>query len=166
MDCKTLLFFKRKSKQNGIISIEFVMAVPILFILLMFFLEMCRMISLCAVIDLAIAESGRYTARTNISADGYKATFIKHLKGTKSLFNYFLPSAYDSDKGIDINVTYCASIPDIINRKCNNDSSLKFAIYNINYDYKPLFLSLPSVINEKISFHRNIVYVQEALRFR
>lgn len=165
MDLKTLIFFSRKTKQNGTISIEFVATVPILIILILFFLEMCRMISLCAAIDLALAESGRYTARASISDHQYKQQFISDLKKrNKSLFNYFLPSAYDGDKGIDVNVTYCASLQDIINNNCNDNSTLKLAIYNINYNYKPLFLSLPNSIKNKISFHRKIVYIQELSR--
>lgn len=165
MYLKTLMLFSRKTKQNGIISIEFVAAVPILFILLLFFLEMCRMISLCAAIDLALAESGRYTARASISDRQYRQQFMQDLRNrTNSLFNYFLPSAYDGDKGINVNVTYCASLQDIINNNCNDNRTLKLAIYNINYDYKPLFLSLPNSIKNKISFHRKIVYVQELSR--
>lgn len=165
MDLKKLMLFSRKTKQNGIISIEFVAAVPILIILLLFFLEMCRMISLCAAIDLALAESGRYTARASITDRQYKQQFIWDLQNRKtSLFNYFLPSAYDSNKGIDVNVTYCATLQDIIKNNCNDNSTLKLAIYNINYNYKPLFLSLPNSIKNKISFHRKIVYVQELSR--
>lgn len=165
MDCEILTVVRRKAKQNGIISIEFIAAVPVLFILLLFFLEMCRMISLCAVIDLALAESGRHTARLSITSETYRQAFLTHLKNNKrSLFNYFLPTAYDSDKGIKVNVTYCASLQDIINSKCNDNQSLKFAIYNINYDYKPLFIALPNMVKDKISFRRKIVYVQEQSR--
>lgn len=165
MNFRELKFIHQKNKQSGVIAVEFAMTIPVLFLLLLFFLEICRIISLCAVIDLALAESGRYTARTTVNTQQYKSIFEKHLRENRSsLLNYFLPDAHDKDIGINVFVTYCESVNDIIKNTCNNDPSNKFAIYNINYRYKPLFLGLPNIIKSKIGFDRKIVYLQELAR--
>lgn len=147
------------SKESGTISIEFALSIPILFVLLMLFLELCRLISMCSIIDLSLAEAGRQSARTRISEQTYLQVFEQQLRNNRhSLYSIFVPTSADD---VEVTITYCEDIQAIIDNNCDSDSSKKLAIYNVAYTYLPTFIFLPEAVLQQVAFKRSAVYVQE-----
>lgn len=147
---------------KGTASIEFSLVLIPFLVSILFIMELCRVMYLTAAIDLALAESARYTS-LEPSVTHYEQNFNKMLND-----NIVLWPLLSSGQSVDATVRHCEKISDLRNTASNctiDDASRKkmLAIYSLTYHYKPLFFIFNDGHFDSL-FTRKVIYIQEAKR--
>lgn len=146
-------------ERKGVVAVEFALVFIPFFTLVLFTMELSRVIYLYAAIDLSLSEASQHASYAG-NADGgndytnlFNAAFQQNIEKTPLLFK---------DDRADITVKYCDSIDKIITKNCSgsNSTGMPLAIYSISYHYKPVFFIFPSNFLQS-SLTRNIIHVQE-----
>ena len=146
-------------ERKGVVAVEFALVFIPFFALVLFTMELSRVIYLYAAIDLSLSEASQRASyagtagEANDYASLFNIAFKNNIEKTPLLFN---------DDTVDITVKYCDSIDKIIARNCSgsDSSGMPLAMYNISYHYKPVFFIFPSDFLQN-SLTRNIIHVQE-----
>lgn len=150
-------FFK---EHKGVATVEFALVMIPFFMLVLFTMELSRVIYLYATIDLSLSEASQRSAYS-----GSRDTSTDYVQAFKAAFKDNVqkaPLLTDSDTA-DITIQYCTDIEQIINDGCSSDAASRnrpLAVYSVVYHYEPVFFIFPEKMVKK-SLTRNLVYVQE-----
>ncbi|RKS87728.1 tight adherence protein E [Orbus hercynius] len=148
------------ANRSGVTSIEFAIVIVPFLLVLLFLIELCRFIALSAVFDLSVAEAGRLVSRQRLNNETYLSLFNKKIHDSNSTFMWlFFDEVTKND--INIHITYCENLSDISANLCNNDSSKKIAIYNINYLGANSIFAVGLKYFSGTELSSSLVYVQE-----
>lgn len=142
-------------QEKGVVSIEFAIIFPFLLLLFIFVLEFSRIMFIGSAMDLVATEATRRSAITEGSLVDYDAQLKQTLVQDVPLWP-FLTTADD----FHVNVTYCATIQDVINNNCDATlhDSHEIILFQLNYQYFAAFSSLFSHIIDSSLTKKTIVY--------
>jgi tight adherence protein E len=152
--------FSREHK--GVAAVEFALVIFPFLLLVLFTMELCRVIFLYAAIDLSISEASQRSSYSgNLNAGGAGRDYASLFRAAFQANTQKMPLLF-KDEDVGISVKYCDNIDDVISDSCSSLSAdvKPLAIYSVVYHYKPLFFIFSGDIM-KNSLARNIVYVQE-----
>lgn len=156
-----ILFLKRIGRNEGSVAVEFALVFTPFIISIFFILELCRMSFVISAMDLALSESG-YTASVTRAPDKYLEIFTQKLDA--KLANVPLIGA---GYQLHTSVTFCDNISQLISTQqvCSTQISngKQLAIYELELDYHPMFLTFATSMFEKY-LTRNLIFVQEFQR--
>jgi tight adherence protein E len=160
----TTLLQKLKD-DRGMTSLEFAFIFPVFMLLFFMIYEVNRYVFISATIDLTLSEAARETSRAaRDNVINYQDLLQKKVAQQGYLWRLFI-----EPEKLTVSVTFCSSLKQAINQRCSQNVSEKMplAIYQANYQYRPLLFTLNIPAVGKLikilgsGLNRKLIYIQE-----
>ena len=154
---------KLRKYNKGVASIEFVFGFMAFWAMCVCFIELSYLSFISSINDLIITESVR---ESKINQGNYKDSFKKLVNENSEIWfgiideNKFRMSIYyiDSISKLESTTEPCAVIEGESFTQCGNPIGSEIAIYNIEYQYNPIFNYL---LNDEFILKREVLSIQE-----
>lgn len=152
-----------KRKVQGVAAVEFVGGFIAFWFMCMLWVEMSYMSYISAINDYVITESAR---EVKTEQAGYLLAFRQAIEDSSNLWgsiidpaNFRLSINYIQDIAALEGLENPCEIPDGQNvAECGNEENSAIAVYNINYDFNPIFTFF---IDTETILSREVIVIQE-----